>query len=611
MSSVARPEVDQAFLRRLAVMTAQAATERTVGAVLRPATVVSSTEGIASVLLDGDDSPVLAEVLTPEPATDDRVMVLLQPPSGAYVVGYVGASRDSWGTGGGGGEAGPDVRVKGRRVTAFALTTGYQVLVYDAEAYDTPAAYNPATGTFTAPQAGAYSFNAQMMAGATGAGQVTFMRVMVAGVQAAYSVSAQATAVSANLAVQIGTTLLLAAGDTWQVQVAANANGLGVFYGTFDHTFFATELLNQGAQGPAGPTGPTSTVPGPAGPAGPTGSPGPAGPGVPPGGTTGQVLTKTSATDYATEWAAATASYVGGAGLTLAGSTFNVGQGYGLTVAADTVGIDQSIVATRQWLDMNMTGLTWKQPVRAATTANNTLTGTQTVDGVAVGLGDRVLVRAQTNPVQNGIYQVANSAWTRTTDADTGVELVGATVFVSQGTTLRNTTWQMTSGGPLTPGVDPQTWTQFGAGGGGGGTAEVNVSTGGPASRVAELLWVDTDATLAAPVTGGWQALPLTPPWTNYGGGGWIPAGIRRLGDIVELRGLVTPNGAVGGSTIAVVPGPASGHLIFLGAGDSTSATAGTTWGVDLRVYSDGFLRLQSPIQSFVSLSQIRYSVAA
>lgn len=785
MSSVARPEVDQAFLRRLAVMTAQAATERTVGVVLRPATVVSSTEGIASVLLDGDDSPVLAEVLTPEPATDDRVMVLLQPPSGAYVVGYVGASRDSWGTGGGG--VGPDVRVKGRRVTAFALTTGYQVLVYDAEVYDTPAAYNPATGTFTAPQAGAYSFNAQMMAGATGAGQVTFMRVMVAGVQAAYSVSAQATAVSANLAVQIGTTLLLAAGDTWQVQVAANANGLGVFYGTFDHTFFATELLAPGAQGPAGPTGPTSTVPGPAGPegapgpqgdpgtpgpdlrakarrgtiggtlptvwatlvfeteaydtaaaydtatgiftapqagayqvaaqvgaqstatgqlvrarlvldpagtadqvaygasqlstasgqglfaqvvttlmlaagdrlavqayasaagmtvsvdafgdttfvaidlltqgaqgpqgpagpaggpqgpAGPTGPTGPAGPGVPPGGTTGQVLTKTSATDYATAWQAATAAYVAGAGLTLTGQTFDVGQGYGLTVAADTVGIDQSIVATRQWLDMNMTGLTWKQPVRAATTANNTLTGTQTVDGVAVGLGDRVLVRAQTNPVQNGIYQVGTSAWTRTTDADTGIELVGATVFVSQGTTLRNTTWQMTSGGPLTPGTDPQTWTQFGAGGGGGGTAEVNVSTGGPASRVAELLWVDTDATLAAPVTGGWQALALTSPWTNYGGGGWAPAGIRRLGDIVELRGLVSNNGAVAPSTIAAVPPPPA-NLILLGAGDSTSTTAGTTWAVDIRVYTDGRMQIQSPISSFLSLSQVRYSVAA
>jgi Chaperone of endosialidase len=67
-----------------------------------------------------------------------------------------------------------------------------------------------------------------------------------------------------------------------------------------------------GATGPQGPAGADSTVPGPAGPTGPqgatgatgaTGPTGPTGPGVAPGGTTGQVLTKTSATDYATNWA--------------------------------------------------------------------------------------------------------------------------------------------------------------------------------------------------------------------------------------------------------------------------------------------------------------------
>jgi hypothetical protein len=58
-----------------------------------------------------------------------------------------------------------------------------------------------------------------------------------------------------------------------------------------------------GATGPQGPPGADSTVPGPQGPQGTTGATGPAGPGVAAGGTTGQVLTKTSATDYATNWA--------------------------------------------------------------------------------------------------------------------------------------------------------------------------------------------------------------------------------------------------------------------------------------------------------------------
>jgi hypothetical protein len=70
-----------------------------------------------------------------------------------------------------------------------------------------------------------------------------------------------------------------------------------------------------GPQGPTGPAGADSTVPGPQGPKGDpgaqgiqgpqgtTGAQGPAGPGVPAGGTAGQVLTKTSATDYASAWA--------------------------------------------------------------------------------------------------------------------------------------------------------------------------------------------------------------------------------------------------------------------------------------------------------------------
>jgi hypothetical protein len=64
-----------------------------------------------------------------------------------------------------------------------------------------------------------------------------------------------------------------------------------------------------GSQGPAGPTGPQGPTgaTGSQGPAGATGAQGPAGPGVPTGGTTGQILRKTSSTDYATEWAAAAA----------------------------------------------------------------------------------------------------------------------------------------------------------------------------------------------------------------------------------------------------------------------------------------------------------------
>lgn len=79
---------------------------------------------------------------------------------------------------------------------------------------------------------------------------------------------------------------------------------------------------------------------------------------------------------------------------------------------------------------------TWA-PVKAATTANvAALSGLQTIDGVALAAGDRVLLKNQTNSRQNGIYVVATGAWQRAGDADTAAELTaGSYVFVTGGTT--------------------------------------------------------------------------------------------------------------------------------------------------------------------------------
>ena len=76
-----------------------------------------------------------------------------------------------------------------------------------------------------------------------------------------------------------------------------------------------------------------------------------------------------------------------------------------------------------------------KRSVKVATTANITLSGTQTIDGVALVAGDRVLVKDQTAAVENGIYVVSATAWSRSADADTISELAGACVNVDSGTT--------------------------------------------------------------------------------------------------------------------------------------------------------------------------------
>ena len=71
--------------------------------------------------------------------------------------------------------------------------------------------------------------------------------------------------------------------------------------------------------------------------------------------------------------------------------------------------------------------------VKCATTANITLSGTQTIDTISAGVSDRVLVKDQTAPAENGVYVVAAGAWTRSTDMDSWDEVPQATVSVEQG----------------------------------------------------------------------------------------------------------------------------------------------------------------------------------
>lgn len=76
-----------------------------------------------------------------------------------------------------------------------------------------------------------------------------------------------------------------------------------------------------------------------------------------------------------------------------------------------------------------------KAPCRAATTANLTLSGLQTVDGIVLAANDRVLVKNQTSGVNNGIYLASTGAWTRTADADGNRDIVdGTLVLVRLGT---------------------------------------------------------------------------------------------------------------------------------------------------------------------------------
>lgn len=98
--------------------------------------------------------------------------------------------------------------------------------------------------------------------------------------------------------------------------------------------------------------------------------------------------------------------------------------------------------------------LDFKQSVRVATTANITLSGTQTVDGVSLAVGDRILVKNQSTASQNGIYTVRSSTWTRSVDAsENSMVTSGLMVFVDEGTANADTIWRLTTNDPIVVGT--------------------------------------------------------------------------------------------------------------------------------------------------------------
>lgn len=145
------------------------------------------------------------------------------------------------------------------------------------------------------------------------------------------------------------------------------------------------------------------------------------------------------------------------AGGTMAGA---IAMGSSKITGLGTPTADQD-AATKAYVDSVAQGLDVKASCRVATVANITLSGTQTIDGVAVIAGDRVLVKDQSTAANNGIYVVAAGSWSRAADADTWAELVGAFTFVEDGTVNDNSGWVCTSAPGGTLGVTAVVFEQF------------------------------------------------------------------------------------------------------------------------------------------------------
>ena len=100
-----------------------------------------------------------------------------------------------------------------------------------------------------------------------------------------------------------------------------------------------------------------------------------------------------------------------------------------------------------------------KQSARVATTANIALAGLQTIDGIVLAAGDRVLIKDQATAKDNGLYVAAVGAWTRSPDADTSEKLTPEMcVGVEQGTVNGDSLWMLTTDAPITLGVTALTF---------------------------------------------------------------------------------------------------------------------------------------------------------
>ena len=123
--------------------------------------------------------------------------------------------------------------------------------------------------------------------------------------------------------------------------------------------------------------------------------------------------------------------------------------------------------ASKSYVDATINGLDVKNSVHLASTANGTLASAfangQTMDGVALATGDRILLKDQTDASENGVYTVnASGAPTRATDFDADSEVTaGAFFFVEEGTANADSGFIITTDGAITVGTTNIAFTQF------------------------------------------------------------------------------------------------------------------------------------------------------
>lgn len=127
-----------------------------------------------------------------------------------------------------------------------------------------------------------------------------------------------------------------------------------------------------------------------------------------------------------------------------------------------SVGTGSEDAVNKGQLDAVSSGIDIKESVAAATTANITLEDEQTIDGVSVVADERVLVKNQTDPKDNGIYVCAAGAWSRSADADEDAEVTaGMYCFVEEGSVNGGFGYVLITPDPIVIGTTELIFTKF------------------------------------------------------------------------------------------------------------------------------------------------------
>ena len=237
---------------------------------------------------------------------------------------------------------------------------------------------------------------------------------------------------------------------------------------------------------------------------------------------------------------------------------------------------DARYTAATTYADNLVQGLDVKDSVRVATTAAGTLASSfengDTIDGVALATGNRILIKDQADAKENGIYVVqASGAPARAADAGQGELTGGLFVFVEEGTVNSDAGFVCTTNGTPTLGSDNIVFAQFsGAGSVGAGVGisktgntldlDLNSLTGVSVAIAQDSFAIidgsDSSNTKKASLTSLVTSLAVAMAGNGITpqGGGIISAPRMASGDQFETASATSSDGDTSGVTIAAAP---------------------------------------------------------